>query len=173
MLWDIWPYNAPFLNKAFSSTSSSTYSIRQQGHLVITVFCQINAPGAEAENEPLSLSNINQIRQVHPMNTLRLSGKKLIEIVLVVPEIYSQAVQTSTRKNNMLKEANFVENNTSELKLGSFDNAWYKECHGTNSVAEPQIFVEWRPCFFIYQDNIWQTVLWRVVMMRSSVYGWC
>ena len=41
-------------------------------------------------------------------------------------------VAYSERINNMLEEANFVENNASQMKLGSCDEYWYTENNDTN-----------------------------------------
>ena len=45
-----------------------------------TVFSRINALGVEAENEPLSLSDFNEINFPTLLNTLTLSAENLIEI---------------------------------------------------------------------------------------------
>ena len=49
-----------------------------------TVFRQINTPGAEAENEPLSLHDLDETRL---QNTYTLRGKNMIEITPGVSEI--------------------------------------------------------------------------------------
>ena len=49
-----------------------------------TVFCQINAPGAVAEDKPLSLSDLNRIDRA---NTLRVHAENIVRIGLVVSEI--------------------------------------------------------------------------------------
>ncbi len=52
-----------------------------------TVFRQINAPGAETQNEPLSLSDFNETHSVEILDTSTLSGRKIIQIGWVVSEI--------------------------------------------------------------------------------------
>ncbi len=51
-----------------------------------TIFCQINAPGAEAQNEPLSESGFNEI-DCHILLALTISVQNLIGVSLVVFEI--------------------------------------------------------------------------------------
>ena len=45
-----------------------------------TVFRQINVPGAEAENEPLSLFDFNESHSVEPRDTLTLKAENMILI---------------------------------------------------------------------------------------------
>ena len=68
-----------------------------------------------------------------------------------------QAVQTTSRMNNMLKEAKPYRNHASNMRLGSYDGAWYTEYNGTTFVIVSQILIEWGQ-FFVHRDNIWQTL---------------
>ena len=51
-----------------------------------------------------------------------------------------------------------MENGAKNVRLGSYDGAWYTESNGTTFVTVSQIFIE-RGQFFIQQDNIWQTIV--------------
>ncbi len=57
----------------------------------------------------------------------------------------------------MLKLANSVENGASNVRIGSYNGAWYTERKGNTLVTVSQILMEWVP-FFVRQDNIWQTI---------------
>ncbi len=48
-------------------------------HLQTTIFCRINASGREAENEPLTLSDLNET-QCGPLSTSTSGAKKMIQI---------------------------------------------------------------------------------------------
>ncbi len=52
---------------------------------------------------------------------------------------------------------NSVENGARNVRLGSYDGAWYTEYNGTKFVTVSQIFIEWGQ-FFVRHDNIWQTI---------------
>ena len=62
----------------------SSPTLKDQPQEPPTIFCRINALGAETENEPLPLSDFDETR---PLNTLTLCAKNIIQIELVVPEI--------------------------------------------------------------------------------------
>ena len=46
----------------------------------ISIFCWINAPGAEAENEPLAMSHCSETNGVESLSGKTLSGKNIIQI---------------------------------------------------------------------------------------------
>ncbi len=50
-----------------------------------------------------------------------------------------------------------MENSVNNVRLGSYDGAWYSEYHGNIFVAVSQIIMEWSE-YFVHQDNIWQTL---------------
>ncbi len=49
-------------------------------------------------------------------------------------------------------------NGARDVRICSYDGAWYTEHNGTTFVTVSQILVEWSP-FFVRHDNIWQTII--------------
>ncbi len=100
---------------------------------------------------------------------------------LLAPVSTMLAVHVSSRTNNMLKWANFGENQARLVKLGSYNGAWYTEHNGKTFVTVSQIFIEWGQCF-VRHDNIWQTIVWLMakrmvntavmILRRDLTYWW-
>ena len=59
-----------------------------------TIFCRINAPGAEAGNEPFSCLVSMKLGVWTPGSTLTLSGENMIQFGLIVPEIWPVKVKS-------------------------------------------------------------------------------
>ncbi len=53
-----------------------------------------------------------------------------------------QAVQSTSRINNMFKSANSVGNGASNVRTGSYDGAWCTEFNGTTFVTVSQILMK-------------------------------
>ena len=51
-----------------------------------------------------------------------------------------------------------MENGANNMRLSSYDGAWYTERNGNTFVTISRIFSEWGQ-FFIRHDNNWQTIV--------------
>ena len=61
--------------------------------------------------------------------------------------IFILEVQTTSKINIMLRYAMCSRNHASNLRLGSYDGAWYNEHNGTTYVTVSQILIEWSGFF--------------------------
>ena len=73
----------------------------------------------------------------------------------------SPAIQASSRINNMLEWAHFVENHAIKVTLGPCDDVWYDKHNGTTYATLSQILME-RGNFSNHHSIIWQnfTCIW-------------